>query len=153
MNAYNFYRLARWFYERKVPVIPKLIKSLIYLLFNSFVPYTAKIGKGTVFGYGGMGVVLHKNSVIGEKCLVGQQVTVGSNVAYFTKELMTDVPVIGNNVYIGAGAKILGNIKIGNNSVIGANAVVIKDVPENGIVAGVPAKLIRIKESVSEAVR
>ena len=69
--------------------------------------------------------------------IIGQGVTIGRQLD------PEGVPVIGNNVYISAGSRILGNIKIGNNVIIGANSVVIKDVPDNSIVAGVPAKIIK----------
>lgn len=75
--------------------------------------------------------------MIGENCIIGTNVTIGGR-SYIEK-----VPVIGNNVYIGTGAKILGDVVIGNNCVIGANAVVVKHVPDNCVVAGVPASIIK----------
>ena len=69
--------------------------------------------------------------------MIGTQVTVGGKSGHF------EVPVIGDNVYLATGAKILGPIKIGNNVTVGANAVVIKDVPDNCVVAGIPAKIIK----------
>lgn len=72
---------------------------------------------------------------IGENCHIYQQVTIGFNG--------TEQPVIGNNVRICCGAKVIGGVNIGNNVVIGANAVVVKDVPDNVVVAGVPAKIIK----------
>ena len=84
-----------------------------------------------------MGVVIHSNAEIGENCLIAQQVTVGG------RSKQKNVPRIGNNVYIGAGAKVLGDIVIGDNVVIGANAVVIKSVDSSCAVAGVPAKVIK----------
>lgn len=86
-----------------------------------------------------MGVVIHSRAVIGENCTIAQQVTIGGRSGIF------NVPIIGNNVYLGAGCKVLGDVHVGDNVVIGANAVVIHDVPENAIVAGVPAKVLRIK--------
>lgn len=104
---------------------------------NSFIPHTAKIGNNTTFAYGGIGVVIHKESVIGDNCMLGQGITIGGRVDG------GGVPKIGNNVYIGAGARILGGITIGDFVVIGVNAVVIKDVPDNCVIAGVPARIIR----------
>ncbi|ENW17515.1 serine O-acetyltransferase [Acinetobacter haemolyticus] len=137
MNAITFYRISNWLYRYKIPFIPLIIKYFIFLIFNSVVPYSTKIGKGSKFAYGAIGVVLHSKTIIGEKVIIGQGVTVG-------RQLDPDgIPVIGNNVYISAGARILGGITIGNNVIIGANSVVVKDVPDNSIVAGVPAKTIR----------
>lgn len=80
-------------------------------------------------------------SIIGENCTICQQVTIGGGNSRFP-----GVPVIGNNVYIAKGSIVMGGITIGNNVTIGANAVVTKPVPDNAIVAGVPAKILRIKE-------
>lgn len=136
MNAMSLYRVERWCYLHHLTIIAKIVRMLIYVIHNCYIPYTADIGKGTKCGYKGMGVVIHTNAVIGENCLIAQQVTIGGKTGY------TEVPVIGNNVYISTGAKIIGPVKVGDNAVIGANAVVIHDVPENCTVAGVPAKVL-----------
>ena len=120
-----------------VPVLPKILYYLIFLLYNSSIPYKAKIGHTTRFGYGGMGVVIHERATIGEGCIISQQVTIGGRSGHDTP------PRIGNYVYIAAGAKILGDIDIGDCCVIGANAVVIKSVPSNSIVVGIPGKIIK----------
>lgn len=124
-----------------IPVLPKLITLLIFLIYNSKIPYQAKIGRGSTFGYGGMGVVIHSKSIIGVNCTICQQVTIGGGNSRFP-----GVPVIGNNVYIAKGSIVMGGITIGNSVTIGANAVVTKPVSDNAIVAGVPAKILRIKE-------
>lgn len=80
LNAVFFYRISRWLYLHHIPFLPKLITLLIFLLYNSKVPYQAEIGKGTKLGYGGIGVVIHSKSVIGKNCVVGQNVTVGGGV-------------------------------------------------------------------------
>lgn len=144
MNIVNFQRLARKMYEMKIPFLPKIIYYIQFFLFNSSVPYKTKIGKGTVFGYGGIAVVIHERAIIGERCMIGQNVTIGG------KSKKYNVPVIGNHVYIGAGAKILGDVKVGDDVIIGANAVVINDVPSRCIVAGVPAKIIKYDINIDE---
>lgn len=148
MNAINLYRISNWFYIKKIPFIPIFFKYLIFLIFNSVIPYSTKIGKGSKFAYGAIGVILHSKTIIGDKVIIGQGVTIG-------RQLDPDgIPIIGNNVYISAGARILGGISIGNNVIIGANAVVIKDVPDNCIVAGVPAKIIRyVDQDIYEMLR
>lgn len=139
INAFHLYQIAHWFYTKKIPIIPKLFKLLIFLIYNSSIPYQAKIGKKTKFGYSGIGVVIHKNCVIGTSCTIGSNVTIGGRSGH------KEVPIIGKNVYIATGAKVLGPIHVGNNAIIGANAVVIKDVPDSAIVAGIPAKIIKYK--------
>lgn len=126
----------------RIPFIPKLVTLLIFLIYNSKVPYQARIGKGTKLGYGGIGVVIHSESVIGRNCSVGQQVTIGGG-----NSRDPGVPVIGDNVHMHKGAIIYGGITVGDNAEIGANAVVNKPVPDNAVVAGVPAKIIRIKDA------
>lgn len=137
MNAIGFYRAGRWLYLHKIPLLPGFIKGITYVLFNTVVPYTADIGKGTKFAYGGMGAVVHKDTTIGERVIIGQNTTIGRSLD------PADFPTIGNDVYISAGARIIGKIHVGNNVIIGANAVVNKDVEDNCIVAGVPARVIR----------
>ncbi len=138
MNAIKFYRIGRWCYLHKIPLLPMFFKQLTFLLFNSVVPFTAVIGKGSKLAYGGIGVVIHSKAKIGENVSIGQNVTVGSK-----SKMEPGAPTIKNNVYISTGAKVLGNITVGENVIIGANAVVIRDVEDNCVVAGVPAKVIK----------
>jgi serine O-acetyltransferase len=102
------------------------------------IPRNTSIGKGfKIYHFGG--IVINSLSIIGDNCSLHQGVTIGIRNTY------TDVPVIGNNVTVGAGAKLLGAIKIGDNVVIGANAVVLCDVPDNSIAVGIPAKVYKKK--------
>jgi len=137
MNAIKLFRVGHWCYRKGIPVVPRLMYYLIYLIYNASVHMNAEIGEGTIFGYGGMGVVLHSNCRIGRNVYIAQQVTIGGDRTPFSK-----VPVIEDKCFIGAGAKILGPIHIGTCSVIGANAVVLEDVPPHSVVAGVPARII-----------
>ena len=77
LNAIFFFRISRWLYLHHVPFLPKLITLIIFLIYNSKVPYQAEIGKGTRLGYGGVGVVIHSKAKIGSYCSIGQQVTKG----------------------------------------------------------------------------
>ena len=141
MNAVTLYRIGNWFYLQRIPFLPNLIRDLIFLLFNSYIPVSARIGRGTIFAYGAIGVVLHANAIVGRDCVIGQGVTVGASEGFVSREIHK-CPVIGDNCYIGAGAKLFGDIKIGNNCQIGAAAVVLNDVPDNSIVVGIPGKVI-----------
>ena len=95
------------------------------------IPINTRIGGGLLLPHPN-GIVIHPDTVIGPNCLIFQQVTLGSSGA-------GGVPVIGGHVDIGAGAKVLGNVRIGDHAVIGANAVVLCDVPDNHAAVGVPA--------------
>lgn len=133
----RMYRLAHWFYIHHVPIIPRLIYYLQYFMFNSSLPSSCKIGKGTKLAYGGIALVIHARAEIGKDVIVGQCVTIGGRSQYY------GVPKIGNNVYIGAGAKILGPVSVGDNCIIGAGAVVLNDIPDNSIAIGMPAKVVK----------
>lgn len=135
--VYYLYFLARALSKINIPILPKIIQVLTRLVFGCYIPYTAQIGKNTVLGYGGLGIVIHARCVIGENCVIGPGVTLGGTSHNY------EVPKLGNNVLVGAGAKLLGPINIGNNVVIGANAVVTKDILDNTLVAGVPARVLK----------
>lgn len=137
MNAIGFYRCAHWLHKHHFHILPRLFKNMAFLLFNTVIPYSAEIGEGTRFAYGGIGCVVHKRAKIGERVIIGQNTTIGRSLD------PEDFPEIGNDVYISAGARIIGKIKVGNNVIIGANAVVNKNVPDNAVVVGVPAKVIK----------
>jgi serine O-acetyltransferase len=115
---------------------------IFYTLLSGIqLPRGCKIGAGLrIFHFGC--IFLNPLTIMGENCTLRQGVTIGN------RNEIDDVPVIGNNVDIGAGAKVLGRIKIGNNVVIGANAVVITDIPDDHIAVGIPAKAIPRKSSI-----
>lgn len=141
LNAVLFYRISRWCYLHHIPMIPQLVTLFIFLVYNSKIPYKAKIGKGIFFGYGGMGVVVHSDCSIGDDCIICQQVTIGGGNSRYP-----GVPTIGNHVYMAKGSVIIGGITIGDHVTIGANAVVNKHVPDYAVVAGVPARILRIED-------
>ncbi|HIE8455436.1 TPA: serine O-acetyltransferase [Bacillus cereus] len=132
MKSINLYNASRFCYKNGLIQEADYIRDFIQFKFNSFIPYTAEIGEGTRFGYGGVGTIIHKKAKIGKNCVISQNVTIGSR---------GPLPNVGDNVFIGPGVKCLTG-KIGNNVVIGANSVVTKDIPDNCVVAGVPAKII-----------
>lgn len=101
------------------------------------IPYSTKIGSGFVIGHFG-GIVVSDRAVVGKNCTIAHGVTVGKANRGKNK----GYPTIGDNVYIGPGAKIVGKVRVGNNVAIGANCVVTRDVPDNAVVAGVPGEVI-----------
>jgi serine O-acetyltransferase len=84
-----------------------------------------------------MGVVIHRRTVIGNNCEISHHVTIGGRGGFY------EVPAIGNDVFIGAGATILGPVKIGDGAIIGAHALVLHDVPPHAVAAGNPARIIK----------
>lgn len=138
------YRLARILYKFHIPLLPSLLKAVLRICFSCSVSYKTEIGKGTILAYGGLGIVIHERCKIGKNCVIAQNVTLGGTSHKY------NVPIVGDNVYIGAGAVILGEVTIGNNVVIGANAVVTKDIPDNCIAVGVPAKIIKENINISD---
>ncbi|PGN53936.1 serine acetyltransferase [Priestia megaterium] len=144
------YRFGNWvYYQMNIPIIKHLlwavykILDLIFvrLLMNAELPAQTKIGKGLYLPHGCNGIIINSKSIIGDNVTIFHQVTIGVNPI----DVGTDIygpPIIGNRVFIGAGAKIIGNIKIGDYSKIGANAVVLSDVPQKSISVGIPAKTL-----------
>lgn len=124
--------------------MPWVFEKLILLICRCVVPRRCEIGEGTELGYGGIAVVIHERARIGRNVMISPCVTIGGRSG------IHGVPVIEDDVFIGAGAKVLGDIRIGRRAVIGANAVVLESVPANMVVAGVPARVIRsrAKETV-----
>ncbi|MDP5143049.1 hypothetical protein ORJ00_09865 [Rheinheimera baltica] len=133
-GGFSIYQHARAAYVAGDIEKAEKLKRLNYLLHNSEVPYTAQIGKNSILAYGGIGIILHAQTRIGERCNIGSGVTIGGSAS--------GVPIIGHDVYLSTGCKILGGLKIGDGAIIGANAVVLNDVKPFTVVAGLPAKPI-----------
>lgn len=140
------YRLGNYMYYSKVTKIIKvpillileiIRKIFVVLLFKIEIPFKCRIGEGLKLMHP-HGIIIHSNVVIGKDCTIYHQVTIGSN----DKGNVNEVASIGDNVYIGSGAKIIGNVLIKDNVKIGANSVVVKDVPKQCTVVGNSMKII-----------
>jgi serine O-acetyltransferase len=138
LHAIVFYRIAHKLWDWKLPLLPRALSQFAKFLTGIEIHPGATIGKGLFIDHG-MGVVIGETSIIGNNVTMFQGSTLGGT----GKETGKRHPTVGDNVVIGAGAKILGNITVGNNSYVGANAVVIKNVPHNATVVGVPAHIAK----------
>ncbi len=132
VHALIRHRIAHFFYKIKLKFIARLISTVGRRRTGIEIHPAAKIGKNLFIDHG-MGVVIGETAVVGNNCTIYQGVTLGGT----GKEHNKRHPTLGDNVIVGAGAKVLGNITIGNNVKIGANSVVLKDVPDNCTVVGV----------------
>lgn len=138
LHALVSHRVAHFFYNLHLFFVARLLSQISRWLTGIEIHPGAKIGKRFFIDHG-MGVVIGETAVIGDDVLLYQGVTLGGTGLEKGKRH----PTIGNNVVIGTGAKVLGNITIGDNSYVGANAVVIKDVPPNSTVVGVPGRVTK----------
>lgn len=137
LKALRFYRVANFFYNKNIKSLALFISNLARKKTGIEIHPGAKIGKRLFIDHG-MGVVIGETVEIGDDCTIYQGVTLGGT----GKETGKRHPSIGNNVLIGAGAKVLGPFKVGNNVKIGAGAVVLKEIPNNVTVVGVPGKIV-----------
>lgn len=137
LHALIAYRFAHRLYKWNIPLIPRIISYFTRIITGIEIHPGAKIGRRFFIDHG-EGVVIGETTVIGDDVLVYQQVTLGGT----GKESGKRHPTLGNNVIVGAGAKVLGNITLGDNVRIGAGSVVIDDVPECSTVIGVPGRIV-----------
>ncbi len=140
LHAVLFHRAAHWFYKKKLFFIARTISQFARLVTGIEIHPGAKIGKGLLIDHGS-GVVIGETAEIGDNCLIYQGVTLGGT----GKERGKRHPTLGNNVMVGAGARVLGPFKVGDNAKIAANAVVLEEVPPNATAVGVPARIVRVK--------
>lgn len=129
-------RLMNHLYSKKIPFLPGIIMRYIRVIYSCDIPFGTNIGKGVLFKHNGLGVVIHPKSIIGDYTQIYQNVSIAGRNG-------RGAPTIGKNVFIGAGACVLGGVVIGENVTIGANSVVIHDIPDNAVVVGVPGKVVK----------
>lgn len=138
LKAIIYHRIAHWFYNRKMFFIAEYLSKRARRKTGIEIHPAAKIGRRLVIDHG-MGVVIGETTEIGDDCTIYQGVTLGGT----GKDIGKRHPTIGNNVFIGSGAKVLGPFKVGDNSRIAANAVVLEEVPPNSTAVGVPARVVK----------
>jgi serine O-acetyltransferase len=137
-HALISHRLCHVLYSCKIPLIPRLLSQLTRFFTGIEIHPGAKIGEGFFIDHG-MGVVIGETTIIGDNVTIYQGVTLGGT----GKESGKRHPTLANNIVVGAGAKVLGNILIGNNVKVGAGSVVVRSIPDNSTVIGVPGMIVR----------
>lgn len=135
-QALLVYRIFRWFYEHRIPTQPMrfFVERFIEITTGISIPVQAGVGKGLRIHHFG-GIIVHPDTIVGERCTIYHGVTLGDLGGW------GGAPRIGNEVVVGAGAKLLGRIEVGEHSRIGANAVVLTSVPAGCLAVGVPAEI------------
>jgi serine O-acetyltransferase len=136
-HAIIFYRISNWFWIHNMYLLGRFVSHTGRFLTGIEIHPGAKIGRKFFIDHG-MGVVIGETAEIGDNVTLYHGVTLGGT----TWKKIKRHPTIGNNVVIGAGAKVLGPVKIGDNTKIGANSVVVSEIPPNSIVVGIPGKVV-----------
>ena len=147
IKAIFFHKIANFFAIAKFDLVARIISQFSRFLTGIEIHPKAKIGKNLFIEHG-MGVVIGETSEIGDNVTIYHAVTLGGSSPSIDSERQRHEkrhPTIGDDVVIGSGAQIIGPVKIGNNARIAANAVVVKDVPENATMVGVPAKAVKLE--------
>ncbi|WP_020568304.1 serine O-acetyltransferase [Neolewinella persica] len=139
--AIQLFRCSQFFYRRGFRRTSYLVNVVNRLFFSAWLPGSARVGEGLIVGYWGLGIVIHNNTVIGKNCWICQNVTIGRNFSD------RQVPHIGDNVYIGAGSVLFGEITVGDNVFIGSNCVVNSSIPDNCTVVGNPMRIVSTNNS------
>jgi serine O-acetyltransferase len=138
LHAVIYYRIAHWFFKHNMKFIARMISQWARFWTGIEIHPGAKIGRGLFIDHG-MGVVIGETTEIGDNCTIYQGVTLGGT----GKDTGKRHPTLGNNVLVGAGAKVLGPFKVGDNSKIAANAVVLSEVEPYSTCVGVPARVVK----------
>jgi serine O-acetyltransferase len=147
VKAVFFHKFAHLFHVAGFDLIARIISQTIRFFTGIEIHPGAKIGKNLFIDHG-MGVVIGETSEIGDNVTIYHAVTLGGSSPSIDSERQRHEkrhPTIGNDVVIGSGAQIIGPVKVGNGARIAANAVVVKDVPENATMVGIPAKAVKLE--------
>jgi len=147
VKAVFFHQISNFFYKAGFDLVARIISQTVRFFTGIEIHPGAKIGKNLFIDHG-MGVVIGETSEIGNNVTIYHAVTLGGSSPSVDSERQRHEkrhPTIGDDVVIGSGAQIIGPIKVGNNSRIAANAVVVKDVPDNATMVGIPAKAVKLE--------
>jgi serine O-acetyltransferase len=136
-HAITAHRAIHAMWKRRVPLLPRLLSEVVHRATGIDIHPGATIGRGFFIDHG-TGVVIGGTAIVGDDVTIYQGVTLGGTSLQRKKRH----PTIGNNVVVGSGAAVLGDITIGDNVKIGANSVVVKDVPPNSTVVGIPGRVV-----------
>jgi serine O-acetyltransferase len=151
VKAVFFHQISNFFYKAGFDLVARIISQTVRFFTGIEIHPGAKIGKNLFIDHG-MGVVIGETSEIGNNVTIYHAVTLGGSSPSIDSERQRHEkrhPTIGDDVVIGSGAQIIGPIKVGNNSRIAANAVVVKDVPDNATMVGIPAKAVKLENKGS----
>ena len=151
VKAVFFHKISNFFYKAGFDLIARIISQTIRFFTGIEIHPGAKIGKNLFIDHG-MGVVIGETSEIGDNVTIYHNVTLGGSSPSINSERQRHEkrhPTIGNDVVIGSGAQIIGPIKVGDNARIAANAVVVKNVPENATMVGIPARAVKLENKGS----
>ena len=151
VKAVFFHQISNFFYKAGFDLIARIISQTVRFFTGIEIHPGAKLGKNLFIDHG-MGVVIGETSVVGDNVTIYHAVTLGGSSPSIDSEKQRHEkrhPTIGDDVVIGSGAQIIGPVKIGNNSRIAANAVVVKDVPTNATMVGIPAKAVKLENKGS----
>ncbi|MBU5443734.1 serine O-acetyltransferase [Paenibacillus sp. MSJ-34] len=138
LHAIWAHRIAHWFFVRRWYTVARMISQLSRFFTGIEIHPGATIGNRLFIDHG-MGVVIGETCEIGDDVVIYQGVTLGGT----GKEKGKRHPTIGNNVVVSSGAKVLGSFKVGDNAIIGANSVVLREVPPNSTVVGIPGRVVK----------
>ena len=141
IHARLAHMISHFLYKKNLLFLARLISQIARFLTGIEIHPGATLGAGILIDHG-MGVVIGETAELGDRITIYHGTTLGGT----GKEKGRRHPTVGNNVVIGAGSKVLGNIKIGSNSKVGANSVVLDDVPEGATVVGIPGKVVKINK-------
>ena len=145
-GCFFFYKIGHFFAKHKMGFVAKFFQLQNRIFYGNAISPRCSIGKGTRFPHGGLGVLLHDETKIGENC------TIHCGVKVVGTPGKDGAATIGDDVIIGANSVLIGPIKIGNGSIIGAGSIVTKDLPQHVVAVGNPARIIKTLDDPNNVV-